>query len=388
MSEIEEITRRHGGIMCSCSPETNGHMQIPLAPAGYCPNCGTEGPFYQQALQHYQVTHNGVNPHEGDRDIFSRLRHGDCILDAPKVPDAVWGEGEDVFWAKGQSLILAGHDGTGKTTIAGNLIRARLGLGPGRVLGLPVKPGERNVLVLMMDRPQQAMSSLARLFLESDRDKLKDRLRVWEGPPPEDLAANPQMLSQLCQYADADTCIIDSLKDAAIPLSDDAVGAGWNRARQAAIVAGVELLELHHPRKPMMQDANKPPELADLYGSRWIPAGIGSAIVLHGRAGEPYIRLYHRKAVVSLLGPWDVLLKENGEAVISDDRGDILKLIARFGKQGVTVAQFALMMYESDGRNEVERARRMLERLFREGGISRKGGSRGGDPAVYWVNHA
>jgi replicative DNA helicase len=75
------------------------------------------------------------------------------------------------------------------------------------------------------------------------------------------------MLAELCQLAAADTCVVDSLKDAAIGLTEDEVGAGWNRARQAAIVQGVELLELHHPRKPGGQDsAARPPELADLYG--------------------------------------------------------------------------------------------------------------------------
>ena len=119
---------------------------------------------------------------------FAALKTGDCILDVPGIPPAVWGDGEDILWAKGQALIIAGHDGTGKTTLAGNLARARLGVGDGMVLGLPVKPGDRNVLVLMMDRPMQAKANMARLFTEEDRDILRARLRVWEGPPPEDLA--------------------------------------------------------------------------------------------------------------------------------------------------------------------------------------------------------
>lgn len=61
--------------------------------------------------------------------------------------------------------------------------------------------------------------------------------------------------------------MIDSLKDAALKLSEDETGAGWNQARQYAIEAGTELVELHHPRKG--QDGNrKPSKLDDLYGSR------------------------------------------------------------------------------------------------------------------------
>lgn len=326
-------------------------------------------------------------PLEAQTDIIFRIRRGGCILDAPKIPAAIWGREEDILWAAGQSLIIAGHDGTGKTTLAGNLIRARLGLGSGRVLGLPVIPGERNILVLMMDRPQQAMSSLARLFSENDRKLLDAKLRVWLGPPPEDLAHNTRLLADLCQLADADTCIIDSLKDAAIPLSDDAVGAGWNRARQAAIVAGTELLELHHPRKPPPQEADKPPELSDLYGSRWIPAGIGSAIVLHGKAGEPYVKLYHRKPVVTILGPWDLLLQEDGEVQVSTDQTDLVSKVARYGKRGITAAEMALELYGTDTKNELERARRILEKLNRERRVVRSGGARGGAPALYKITH-
>ena len=71
---------------------------------------------------------------------------GDSILSAPSTPPVVWGDGEEILWAEGQSLIIAGHDGTGKTTLAGNLVRARLGIAPGNVLGFPVTPGKRNVL--------------------------------------------------------------------------------------------------------------------------------------------------------------------------------------------------------------------------------------------------
>jgi predicted ATP-dependent serine protease len=50
MSDIEEIVRSYGGIMCECSPESNGHTQMPIAPAGSCMFCGTEGPFFRVAL--------------------------------------------------------------------------------------------------------------------------------------------------------------------------------------------------------------------------------------------------------------------------------------------------------------------------------------------------
>jgi len=81
------------------------------------------------------------------------------------------------------------------------------------------------------------------------RAELDARLSVWPGPPPYDLARYPALLLKLRQQANADTVIVDSLKDAAIGLKDDDVGAGYNRARQHATTAGVQVIELHHIRK-------------------------------------------------------------------------------------------------------------------------------------------
>ena len=103
------------------------------------------------------------------------------------------------------------------------------------------------------------------------------------------------MLAELAALADADTIIIDSLKDAALKLADDETGSGWNRARQMAIEAGAELVELHHPRKAQA-DNRKPSKLEDLYGSRWITAGAGSVIILWGEAGDPVVEFIHLKA--------------------------------------------------------------------------------------------
>jgi hypothetical protein len=96
--------------------------------------------------------------------LDARILHGGTILDEPATPPAVWGQGEDILWAEGESLIIAGPDGTGKTTLAGCLVRGRLGIGDGQVLGHPVSPGKRRVLLLLMDRPRQARRALRRLF--------------------------------------------------------------------------------------------------------------------------------------------------------------------------------------------------------------------------------
>lgn len=111
---MSDVLADLGGIMCACSPETNHHTAMPLGPAGYCPNCGTEGPFYQQALKHYTVT-NGTNPHVND-ELASRY--------TPINWRSVWKE-EDakIDWLvenvleQGKLVALYGRPGDGKSLV-------------------------------------------------------------------------------------------------------------------------------------------------------------------------------------------------------------------------------------------------------------------------------
>ncbi len=314
--------------------------------------------------------------------LLSRLLPGGCILDVPAVPDSVWGDGNDILWAAGQALMIVGPDGIGKTTLAGNLVQARLGCGAGEVLGLPVKPGDRNVLVLLMDRPLQAMAALARLFTYDDRELLDARLRVWRGPPPQDLARNTTMLAQLCALADADTCVIDSLKDAALKLSDDETGSGWNRARQLAIEAGTQLVELHHPRKAQA-DNKKPSKLEDLYGSRWISAGAGSVICLWGEPGDLVVALTHLKAPASQAGPWHMGIDPAAGTVHLDRPvADLVQHVRDRGAKGATAISAAQILFDctSPDSSQQKKAAYRLDKKVADGVLYKRSGERGGGP--------
>jgi hypothetical protein len=323
-------------------------------------------------------------PHVQVRERKARLIDGaSFILDIPPIPPAVWGQGTGIAWARGEALLIVGGNGVGKTTLASQLLRGRLGL-TSMVLGLPVVPGDRRVLYLTMDRPEQIRRALHRLFSDDERDVLAGRLVVWQGPPPEDLAANPGMLAELCRDADADSCIVDSLKDAAVGLSEDAVGAGWNRARQGALASGVQLAELHHNRKRGANDG-PPRALADVYGSAWITAGVGSVVALHGEAGDPIVELRHLKQPMDELGPWQV--QHDHDAGISSivDQVDLFALAAR-PDYPLTATAAAVALYGTDKptRAQIAKARRQLDRLVKEGVLVRTEGGRGaGHHAVY-----
>ncbi len=167
----------------------------------------------------YSFEPDSLEPDTGDQQAPLFSHGGPFILDVPKTPDALWGDGNDVLWAPGESLMIAGPMGLGKTTVAGLLVRNQLGLGGGTLLGLPVKPRGGKILYLAMDRPQQIARAMARQFTEDDRAVLDDRLLIWQGPPPADVAKRPELLTLLAETADASTLFVDSVKDAAIGLS-------------------------------------------------------------------------------------------------------------------------------------------------------------------------
>jgi replicative DNA helicase len=316
------------------------------------------------------------------------LPGGAFILDQPPGVPAVWGSGDRVAWSQGEPLLLVGPDGVGKTTVAGQLTRARLGL-DASVLGMPVTPGDRNVLYVACDRPQQAARSMRRLVNDSDREALDARLVVWKGPPPADCARKPDTLLRMAQAANADTVIADSVKDLALGLADDEVGAALNSAHQRLVVEGIEYVGLHHPVK-RNATGGKPKGLEDVYGSRWITAGAGSVILLWGQAGDLVVELSHLKQPAEPVGPFKVLHDPDRGTSAAYQQLDVLDLLLH--KPGLTAADLALQL-ATNGRpsdSDRERARRRLDKLVTAGLAlckpGSKGGRGGGTPAQYYAS--
>lgn len=309
-------------------------------------------------------------------DLSSYLQPaGTFLLSMPEKPEPVWGQGDTVLWAQGESLMIAGGPGLGKTTLAGQLVRARIGF-QRSVLDMPVMEGER-VLYLMGDRPQQIARRLMQQFTEEELRVLDERMELGVGPPPKDMARNPDLLMELCAAARADTVVVDSLKDAAIGLTDDEVGAGWNRARQLCVAAGVQVLELHHLVK---RGANgKDPEtLADVYGSAWLTAGVGSCLVLLGDAGSPLVKVRHLKPVAEPFGPAELAHDHARGTTTVHHRVDLLELVAITRVQTSRTAACQLFDTDKPKPAELERARRKLEQLVRAGKlVKRQNGTTG-----------
>ncbi|MEV5611490.1 AAA family ATPase [Streptomyces sp. NPDC052225] len=322
------------------------------------------------------------DPNEALAQLF--VPGGSFVLDVPETPPSVWGSEADVLWAEGEALMIAAPQGAGKTTVAFQVVRARLGL-QDTVLGLPVTPGER-VLYLAMDRPAQAQRAAHRLFVLDDREFLNDRLVFWKGPPPFDLAKRPEILVAMCERAKADTVVIDSLKDAAIGLSDDEVGAGYNRARQKALTEGVQVLELHHNRKAGT-NGGEPNTISDVYGSVWLTSGTGSVISLYGDPGDPVVSFRHLKQPMNEVGPFRVVHDHPSGTSSVQQTTDLIELVRNGGPEGLTAKRAAEDLFETNKPTpaQVEKARRRLEKLHNEGFLLRHNGASKTSAATYYL---
>lgn len=309
------------------------------------------------------------------------------ILDVPDEIPALWGRGQRVLWPKGESLMICGLPGLGKTTLAGMLLSAQLGgRGEAHVLDLPVAHVSGKILYLAMDRPAQIARSFHRQFADWRRDVLRDRLVVWKGPPPADIAATPSLLAELAERAGAAVVYVDSLKDAATGLSEDAVGAGYNRARQILLNRGVELVELHHTVKK----SSATPTVADVYGSTWLSSGTGSIIMLTGQPGDPIVGFRHIRQPAQEIGPLKLSHDESTGTMSVLSVTDPVALAKEAGETGITAKALAMVMFENikPSKSEIEKARRKLTSLADSGTLrfipGKTGGAAGG-AAARWV---
>lgn len=340
--------------------------------------------------------HNGEEPPESTEttsdpdEATTRLKDGATfILDVPDTVPAIWGHDDEVYWATGEALMIAGPPGVGKTTLTGQIVRGLLGLEQA-VLGMGVTPSAGRVLYLAMDRPAQIARALRRGFREDERDVLADKLRVWEGPPPADVAKHTDLLVTLANLAGATAIVVDSLKDAAVGLTEDEIGAGYNRARQKALAAGIQVLELHHVVKRGPNGA-KPNTLADVYGSGWLTAGAGSVLLLWGSAGDPIVEAVHLKQPAAEVGPHRLVHDHEAGTTTFFGEGNLVDIVALTGAAGSTAKDAAKVMYQTDSPSpsEVEKVRRRLDKMcagdapvmVREDGS--EGGS-GGSRAARW----
>lgn len=347
------------------------HKDVPASDFAQDPGDRIHDAAVEKALEQLRVRDEARRLFQMERmsseDSGSFVAGGSFILDIPEDTPAVWGEEDQVIWAKGEGIMLVGPPGVGKTTIAAQLLEGLI-LGGLSLFGLPIVEAAGRILYLAMDRPDQIARALARTLRHIDRETLDDRLVFRKGPPPADVADDPEILLAMATEMGASVIIVDSLKDAAVGLVEDRVGASYNKARQFCLANGVEVLDLHHlvKRGP---DGKEPTTLADVYGSAWLTAGAGSVVLLWGQAGDPSVRLVHLKQPATPFGPVQIIHEhtQGRSWVDGDDVVDLHGLLKKAGTDGLTALRASLTLTGSKADKMKERQRRALNALVRAG---------------------
>ncbi|OLT44470.1 hypothetical protein BJF87_07700 [Gordonia sp. CNJ-863] len=328
-----------------------------------------------------------------------RAMDGLAFLTEATDETPLWGEGDRVLWAPGEGLMICGPQGVGKSTIVQQLMLARLGLTDPQFCGLPVVVDDRPVLYLAMDRPPQIRRSINRMVNTADENVaavLKRQLVVWKGPPPVNAAEAPGVFAKWVAMhgREPGLVIVDSLKDLAGGLSEDAVGSGINAAMQTVLANGTEFIDLHHQRKATA-DNRKPDKLTDVYGSTWLTSGMGSVLLVWGEAGAPTVELSHLKQPAAPVGTL-IVNHSHGSGLSSANDPDVMlmQLAVEAGAAGITerdavAGVFQLEEHDTDYVPAKKRIRRRLDRFTREGQFTyaagAKGGSGGGGRPATWV---
>lgn len=295
----------------------------------------------------------------------ARIRGGTFILDAPERVEAIWGDDDAVAWPEGEPMMVNGPTGVGKTTIAQQVVLGRVGI-RSEVLGMPVKQTANRVLYVAADRPKQVARSFRRMVGEEHREVLDERIEVWRGPLPKELTKDPELLVVMAEEFGADTIVLDSLKDIAAKLSDDETANRLNHAFQLCSVADIELLVLHHQRKAQ-GDNKKPNGIADVFGSTWITAGMGSVLLVWGEPGDPVVEVSHLKQPAEPIGPLTVMHDHTAGISTVEAGVDLLSLVRT--STGLTAEGAARALFRKDkvDRNQTLKAKRKLESLVNKG---------------------
>lgn len=226
------------------------------------------------------------------------------------VATCLWGnavQNGTMAWAQNQGTIIAGPPGTGKSTIALQVILRRAGILGGTVLGLPVTVAPDPTVYLALDRADQIRQSARRMMPEDPDPEAAARLQMIDALPLGIDLRDPVTFIEWLKDRLAGCVVMDSAKDLGFDLNDSSEGQAFNHLVQAVLRSGIQVLVTHHSRKTPRGD-RKPLTLNDLHGSQWVAAGAGSVLMLDGEAGPKAKRLFHVKPLTVPMAPLEIEL--------------------------------------------------------------------------------
>jgi replicative DNA helicase len=288
---------------------------------------------------------------------------------------SIWGSGDQVIWASGEVLIVAGPPGVGKSTVVQHLALARAGIGPGEVLGYPVEPDpERRVLMLSLDRPTQIARSMRRMVSELEHGRiLRDQFRVCTDLGF-DIGESPNALAHLAQEQNAGTVVLDSAFCAASGLREDDKMSSAMRALRKCEANGARVVMVHHIRKQSRSDPASP-QLDSMFGSAMISAAAGSVVLLKPLSRDKVL-LAHRKSPMEPVPDQHFEINHDTGWLKSSRRRSALEVLALSPDEALSAREIADRASGDTSNGGVQTIRRELASLASSGRVE-LGGSQG-----------
>lgn len=268
--------------------------------------------------QFVQSAPGGLRPdyiHYDEVDHPKGTPGGTWLLDESHVVEPIWGTPKQTLWSKGEPFYIFAPPGIGKSTLVQNLALVRSGVHEGPVLDLPVQVDDGRTLYIAADRSRQVARSWRRMISRQDKEALDAVFVIHTGEPPFTISKQPEeLVPWVRSFGDIGTVVVDSLFNLAPSLTDEEGAANANRAFQALVHDGVDVIALHHDRK-RGENEREWVSLDDMYGGRPISGGAGSICYLNGEPNSGRFQARWLKAPAGRVEPIDCEIDFNGGRV-------------------------------------------------------------------------
>ena len=285
------------------------------------------------------------------------------IFTGPTHTEAVWGDGDQILWSADESLMITGEPNSGKSLLVQQVLLARMGIGPAKVLGLTVTPDvDRKVLYLTLDRPVQIRRSMRRMVNQGrDQHTLADTLLVCPDLGVK-LTDNPAALRDLCLNNNVGTVGVDSLYNLGANLKEDVEVDLLNRAWKLCEAAGIRVVLLHHTRK-RSQRGGAEKTLDGVYGSTFLSAACGNVLgIFPDKDDRDLGELIHMKTAVDRVGPLALIHDHIAGRTTTVIPVGILDVLAQAHPTAMTIKDIAL----GAGMEGTDAVRKKLERKLKQ----------------------
>lgn len=230
-----------------------------------------------------------------EEDVMDGFVDFDTFIEGTENLIPVWGCPESPAWASGEPLEVVGGTGVGKSSIVQQVILHGIGVRKSKFLGMTVRPFEKPVLYLALDRANQISRSMKRFSDEVKAAGKGHMVKVFRKRMPDNVLNDPGIVLRIVKMAEKKFgvefgyVVIDSMKDITPKLSGDDAGGAINESLQLLVADGYEVAVLHHHRKGGESGIDSS------FGSTLITAGMGSVLAMNSNPGSPKVTITHEK---------------------------------------------------------------------------------------------